>query len=105
PSSFAIRSYYGRIWRQSEGMTNTELDPRVHPFHIEFGAEQVEDFRRRVRNTRHAASLPVDDWTTGIPSSELADLLARWEEHDWQATEDRLNELPHILTSINGQNI
>jgi pimeloyl-ACP methyl ester carboxylesterase len=86
-------------------MTNTELDPRVHPFHIEFGAEQVEALRYRVRNTRHAVSLPVNDWTTGIPSNELADLLARWAEHDWQATEDRLNELPHILTSINGQNI
>ncbi len=86
-------------------MNSSQIDPRVHPFRIDFGTEQVEDLRRRLRATRSPEPLPVDGWATGIPSAELAALLARWAEHDWRATEDRLNALPHILTDIDGQNV
>ncbi len=86
-------------------MNTTYTDPRIRPFRIEVSDAAVEDLRSRLRNARFAAPLPGDDWNTGIPSGELADLIARWAEHDWRATEERLNALPQIITDIDGQNL
>lgn len=86
-------------------MNTSQIDSRVRPFRIEFDAAAVADLRRRLGATRFAAPLPVDDWATGIPVDVLSGMVERWAEHDWQATADRLNGLPHILTDIDGQNI
>jgi len=77
----------------------------VRPFRIEIADSALADLRSRLMNARFEQPLPVDDRSTGIPSSELQTLIAHWAEHDWRATEARLNTLPQIITNIDGQNI
>ncbi len=86
-------------------MNTNRIDPRVQPFHLEISDAAVNDLRARLRNARFPQPLPVDDRSTGIPSVELQDLISRWAEHDWRATEERLNALPQIITQIDGQSI
>ncbi|UNK70629.1 epoxide hydrolase [Microbacterium sp. H1-D42] len=78
---------------------------RVQPFRIEIADSAVADLQHRLENARFPQPLPVDDSSTGIPSAELQRLMARWAQHDWRATEARLNALPQIITNIDGQNI
>lgn len=77
----------------------------VRPFRIEVSDAAVADLRSRLANARFEQPLPVDDRRTGIPSSELRTLISHWADHDWRATETRLNALPQIITAIDGQNI
>lgn len=78
---------------------------QVQPFRIEIAESAIADLRNRLRNARFGPSLPIDDRSTGIPASELQTLIAHWADHDWRATEARLNALPQVITSIDGQNI
>ncbi|WP_341976343.1 epoxide hydrolase 1 [Microbacterium sp. LTA6] len=86
-------------------MNTNQTDSRIRPFHIEIPETGVDDLRSRLQNARFADPLPVDNGSTGIPSTELRDLVTRWAQHDWRATEERLNALPQIITNIDGQNI
>lgn len=86
-------------------MNTNQSDARLQPFHIEISDAAVHDLRTRLRNARFPQPLPADDRSTGIPSAELQTLIARWAEHDWRATEERLNALPQFITEIDGQNI
>lgn len=81
------------------------MNETIQTFRVEIAEAAVADLRSRLANARFEHPLPVDDRSTGIPSSELQSLIARWAEHDWRATEERLNALPQIITSIDGQNI
>lgn len=78
---------------------------QVQPFRIEISDSAVADLHARLTNARFEHPLPVDDRSTGIPLSELQTLIAHWADHDWRATEERLNALPQIITNIDGQNI
>ncbi|MEU4014903.1 epoxide hydrolase [Microbacterium sp. NPDC028030] len=83
-------------------MTTNET---VHPFRIDIPESAVADLRHRLANARFADPLPVDDRSAGIPAAELETLISHWADHDWRATEARLNAVPQILTMIDGQNI
>lgn len=86
-------------------MTTKQIDDLVHPFRIEIPDSALKDLRSRLQNTRFPNPLPGDGWDTGIPVSVLEDLVASWAAHDWRATEERLNALPHVITNVEGQNI
>ncbi|MFD5215332.1 epoxide hydrolase family protein [Microbacterium sp. NPDC058345] len=86
-------------------MNTTQLDTRIHPFRIEIADTAIADLRARLQNARFPQALPGDDWRTGIPSAQLRELIARYADHDWQRTAERLNALPQIITDIDGQNI
>ena len=77
----------------------------IRPFRIEVPDDAVADLRSRLAAARFAPPLPADDRSTGIPSAELPTLIAHWAEHDWRATEARLNAHPQIVTTIDGQSI
>lgn len=83
-------------------MTPTS-DSRVLPFRIEIPVAEVDALRDRLRGARLPDPLPGDDWSVGVPVAELRDLVARWADHDWSATQERLNALPQVLTTIDGQ--
>lgn len=86
-------------------MNTHQTDPRVQPFRIQIAESAVDDLRSRLKNARFSQPLPGDGWDTGIPSAELQELIGRWSDHDWRATEERLNALPQVMTNIDGQNI
>lgn len=86
-------------------MTAEQLDTRVLPFRVDVPDTALEDLRARLARTRLPGPLPGDDWATGVPVGTLGALVARWAEHDWRATERRINALPQLTTRIDGQTI
>lgn len=86
-------------------MTAEQLDTRVLPFRVDVPDTALEDLRARLARTRLPDPLPGDDWATGVPVGTLGALVARWAEHDWRATERRINALPQLTTRIDGQTI
>lgn len=86
-------------------MSTHENHPRVLPFRIEIPASEIDAMQARLRTARFPDPFPGDDWSHGVPVTVLRDLVARWAQHDWRATEARLNALPQIVTTIDGQPI
>ena len=84
---------------------NTTETTTVARFRIEIPQAALDDLRSRLRHARFPDPLPGDGWDTGVPIATLRDVAARWAEHDWRATEARLNALPQLTTRIDGQTI
>jgi len=86
-------------------MNTQNLDSRLIPFRIEIAESELDGLRARLTDARFPQRLPGDGWATGVPVAVLRDLTARWADHDWRATERRLNALPQYTTRIDGQTI
>jgi pimeloyl-ACP methyl ester carboxylesterase len=74
----------------------------TEPFAVGVPQEDLDDLRDRLRRTRWPEPDPSGGWAAGVPLPWLQDLCAAWAEHDWRATEERLNALPHVRTTIDG---
>ncbi|TLF74710.1 epoxide hydrolase family protein [Nocardia cyriacigeorgica] len=73
-------------------------------FRIDIPQRDIDDLHRRLDATRWPAPLPGDDWTTGVPTGWLRELVAYWRnDYDWRAAERTLNEFPQFTTEIDGQ--
>lgn len=81
------------------------METPIAPFRIQILDSAVEDLRDRLRATRLPDPLPGDGWSGGVPMATLRELVERWVEHDWRATETRLNTLPQISARIEEQTI
>ena len=78
----------------------------VTPFRIEASDDQLEELRRRLRNTRWPEPETVDDESQGVPLAYVQEVCAYWaEKYDWRAREARLNEFPQFKTKIQGLDI
>ncbi|NEW26126.1 epoxide hydrolase family protein [Nocardia cyriacigeorgica] len=76
----------------------------ITPFRIDIPQSDLDDLHRRLDATRWPASLPGDDWDTGVPTGWLRELVTYWrDEYDWRAAERGLNEFPQFTTAIDGQ--
>jgi pimeloyl-ACP methyl ester carboxylesterase len=81
-------------------------DDAITPFLLDVPEAALDDLRRRLRQTRWPDAEPVDDWSQGVPLAYVQDLCRYWaEEHDWRATEARLNGLGPSRTEIDGLGI
>jgi epoxide hydrolase len=75
-------------------------------FRIDIPDADLDDLRRRLRQTRWPEPETVDDWSQGIPLAYVRQLCEYWlERYDWRATEARLNRLPQFVTEIDGIDI
>lgn len=79
--------------------------PDIKPFKISIPQRDIDDLNARIAHVRLPSPLPGDELQTGLPVSEVARLLDLWSQHDWRATETRLNKIPQFLTEIDGQDI
>lgn len=78
----------------------------IRPFRIEVPDADLDDLHRRLDATRWPDEETVDDWSQGIPSSYVRELVDHWRHtYDWRAREARLNELPQFVTTIDGLDI
>jgi pimeloyl-ACP methyl ester carboxylesterase len=85
---------------------NITHDSTITPFDVDVPQADIDDLVFRLRATRIPASLPGDDWDTGIPSGYLHELVRAWADgFDWRDFEARLNEVPQFTTIIDGQHI
>ncbi|NUS43896.1 MAG: epoxide hydrolase [Mycobacteriaceae bacterium] len=91
---------------ESSETTETTDTAAITPFRIDIPQEQLDDLRRRLDHARLPAPLPGDDWTTGLPTGWLRELVDYWRtEYDWRSAEAELNSYPQFTTEIDGQNI
>ena len=82
------------------------MSDHIEPFRIAATDEQLDDLKRRLRNTRWPEPECVDDWTQGIPLSYTQELCKYWlEQYDWRAREEQLNRFAQFRTTIDGLGI
>jgi pimeloyl-ACP methyl ester carboxylesterase len=78
----------------------------ITPFRITIPQQQLDDLGDRLGRTRWPEPLPGDDWSTGVPTAWLRELVDYWRTgYDWRAAEAGLNEFPQFTTEIDGQRI
>ena len=83
-----------------------DLSTDVTPFRIDVPDAEIDDLRRRLRDTRWPDELPGVGWGYGIPLGYVKELAGYWgTAYDWRENEARLNEFPQFTTTIDGQNI
>lgn len=66
----------------------------------------VVDLKNRLKRTRLGKGTPGKDWSAGVPTSYLRDLILYWEnEFDWRAQERWLNSYPQFTAVIDAQRV
>ena len=91
--------------------SRSETDQRddrtaVRPFTVTVPQADLDDLRRRIRDTRLPERETVVDASQGVQLHVIEALARYWaDEHDWRAVESRLNELPQFVTEIDGLDI
>ncbi|MCP2637305.1 epoxide hydrolase 1 [Microbacterium sp. HD4P20] len=87
-------------------MNSATASTAIRPFRVEIAQADLDDLQARLARTRLPQAAPVDDWTSGTPTSYLREAIAQWRDgFDWRAAEARMNEHPQFTTEIEGQTI
>jgi pimeloyl-ACP methyl ester carboxylesterase len=76
----------------------------IEPFEAHVPESDLDDLRRRLRDTRWPAAAPRPGWDTGVPLEWLQDVCAHWASaYDWRSSgEARLNDFAQFRTTIDG---
>jgi len=70
---------------------------------LDVGEHDLEDLRRRLRDTRWAEPWPVQAWEAGTDQAELRRLVDVWlDGFDWRAQQQQIEELPWHRADIDG---
>jgi hypothetical protein len=78
----------------------------IQPFTIAIRQADLDDLSDRLTRSRWPEELPGVGWSRGVPLGYLKELAEYWRSnHDWREQEARLNQFPHYITEIDGQNI
>ncbi len=78
----------------------------MQPFHIDVPDADLDDLRRRLDRTRLPDALPGAGWDYGCDLDVLREVLDHWQHrYDWRAAEARLNEVPQVLATCNGEQV
>jgi pimeloyl-ACP methyl ester carboxylesterase len=87
-------------------ITEAAADAAIHPFHVDFPDEAIEDLRRRIAATRLPEAETVADGSQGVQLETMQELARYWgSEYDFGRVEARLNALPQFMTEIDGLDI
>ena len=82
------------------------MSEEIAPFLIETPEADLDDLRRRLRQTRWPEPATVADWSQGVPLDYLRDLCDYWlDDYDWLSAQARLNRFPQYVTDIDGLRI
>jgi epoxide hydrolase len=78
----------------------------ITPFRIEIPEADLDDLRRRLRQTRWPEAEAVGDWSQGMPLAYTRALCEYWlDGYDWRACEASLNKFPQFRAEIDGLDI
>ena len=84
----------------------TTRDDAIRPFKIHVPQAQLNDLRRRIKETRWPDKETVADESQGVPLATLQELARHWStDYDWRRVEAKLNSYPQFLTTIDGVDI
>ena len=82
------------------------MSNNIELFRIAATEAQLDDLKRRLRETRWPERECVDDWSQGLPLAYAREVAAYWlEKYDWRAREARLNRFAQFKTTIDGLGI
>lgn len=77
------------------------MSPAIEPFRIAVPDVELDELRRRLRETRWLSEVSDSGWRYGIALGFTRDLVTYWaDEFDWRATESLLNGFPQFRTSL-----
>ena len=77
------------------------MSNNIEPFRIAATDAQLEDLKRRLRETRWPERECVDDWSQGLPLAYAQTVAAYWrDKYDWRAREALLNRFAQFRTTI-----
>ncbi|MEV6604082.1 epoxide hydrolase family protein [Kutzneria sp. NPDC051319] len=80
--------------------------PSPEPFEAHATAEQLEDLRARLRNTRWPDAPEDAGWSLGTDLDYLKGLVEYWADgFDWPAVEAELAKLPRFQAEVGGHRI
>ncbi|MEU8606243.1 epoxide hydrolase family protein [Streptomyces parvulus] len=80
--------------------------PGVRPFRIKVPQRDINELRRRVRETRWPDKETVGDRSQGAQLARLRPLVEYWGSgYNWRKVEAELNALPQFITEIDGLDI
>lgn len=78
----------------------------MQPFKIQISAQEVDYLKQRLANARWTTPAIQSGWEKGVPVDYLKQVADYWQHRfDWQQQEADLNQYPHFITEIDGQNI
>lgn len=78
----------------------------IEPFQISVSDVEIDDLRRRLRETRWASMTPSEPWQQGTEPTWLREWVTYWaESFDWRAAERGLNQQPQFMADVNGQRV
>ena len=76
------------------------------PFTVHVDDACLDDVRRRLVQTGWPAEIPAPGWSAGAEAATIRRLADHWAEgFDWRVQEAALNQLPHFVVPIGGQQI
>ena len=81
-------------------------DDAIRPFKIKIPEAQLNDLKRRIKETRWPDKETVADDSQGVPLATLQELARYWgTDYDWRKVEAKLNSYPQFMTNIDGVDI
>jgi epoxide hydrolase len=78
----------------------------IRPFCIDIPQADLDDLKNRLTRARWPQELPSVGWSRGVSLDYLKELAEYWADgFDWRKQEEKLNEFPQFITTIDGQDI
>ena len=78
----------------------------IRPFRVSFAEAELDDMRRRIKETKWPEKETVTDASQGVQLATMQKLARYWAtEYDWRKCEAKLNALPNFMTEIDGLDI
>lgn len=77
-----------------------------HPLGFDVSHRDIDDLRRRLRDTRWPAAWPSTSWEAGTDLGELRRLVSYWAENfDWEVQQRRIKALPWHAVEIGSTSV
>ncbi|MGY2734683.1 epoxide hydrolase family protein [Sphingomonas sp. UYP23] len=78
----------------------------ILPFEIRISDDKIDDLHRRLNGIRWPEGFGGDGWGDGASLTFMKRLVDHWlHRFDWRSQETRLNRLPNMMTTVDGQGI
>jgi pimeloyl-ACP methyl ester carboxylesterase len=82
------------------------MPTKISEFKIAISDSEISDLQQRLRATRWPDGWAAEDWSRGVPSGYLKQLVEYWAgDYNWRSHEGRLNGYPQFVTRVDGQQI
>lgn len=78
----------------------------IQKFKVNIPQSEIDDLKRRIKETRWLNEVNSSDWEFGTSLSYLKELSTYWEqEFDWRKIENEINSFPNYTTKIDNHKI